>query len=163
MVHLDFLTLGGTDHDKNVLVVTDHFKYTQAYITKSHTAAVVTRTDHFLVNYEWPSKILMDQGKNIGSNLVQGLGDLAQVQKLCPTPYRPKTNGVCERFNLMLINMMATLPSHVKSNWQDGVTTMTHVYNCMLSFAMGFSLYFLMFGRHPILPIDINLRSLTLA
>ena len=100
----------------------------------------------------------MDQGENFKSKLVQELCDLTQVQKLCTTPYRPKTNGACERFNLTLINMLGTHPSHVKSNWQDWVATMTHVYNCILSFAMGFSPYFCMFGRHAILPIDINFR-----
>ena len=38
LVHLDFLTLGGRDHSKNILLVLDHFtKYAQVYITKSHS------------------------------------------------------------------------------------------------------------------------------
>ena len=68
LVHLDFLTLGGRDHNKNILVVTDHFtKYAHIYITKSQTATVVSRTfwDYLLVHYGWPSKILIDQGKKI--------------------------------------------------------------------------------------------------
>ena len=89
LVHLDFLTLGGRNHDKNILVVTDHFtKYAQAYVTKSQTATMVARTfwDHVFVHYGWPSKILMVQCGNFESELVQDLGDLAQVQKLCTTP-----------------------------------------------------------------------------
>ena len=60
----------------------DHFtKYALAYVTKSQTASVVARTfcDNFLDHYGWPSKILMDQGKNFKSKLVQELCDLAQV------------------------------------------------------------------------------------
>ena len=67
LVHLDFLTLGGRNHIKNILVVSDHFtSYAQKYVTKSQTVTVVTRTfwDHFLFHYGYPSKILMDQGKN---------------------------------------------------------------------------------------------------
>ena len=137
----------------------DHFtKYAQTYITKSQTATVVTRTfwDHILVHYGLPSKILMDQDKDIKSKLVQELCDLAQVQKLHTTPSRAETNGAWERFNLTLISMLGTLPSHVKSNWQDWVTTMSHAYNCMLCFTAVFSSYFQMFGRHPILPVDID-------
>ena len=101
-------------------MVTDYFrKYTKAYVNKSQMTTVVVRTiwDHSLVHYGWPSKILIDQGKNIKCKLVQGLCDLAQVQKLCTIPYRPKTNGACERFNLPLISKLALHPSHVKSNW----------------------------------------------
>ena len=32
---------------------------------------------------------------------------------------------------------------------------MTHAYNCMKNASTNFSLYFLMFGRHPVLPIDV--------
>ena len=67
LVHLDYLTIGEKESDKiiNILVVTDHFtKYAQAYIMPSQTAHVTAKVlwEQFLVNYGWPTKILMDQG-----------------------------------------------------------------------------------------------------
>ena len=99
---------------------------------------------------------MTDHRCNFESKLVQELCELVQVQKLRTTPYRPETKGAYKRFKLTLINMLGTLPTHVKSNWQDWVTTMTHAYNCTMSFATGFSPYFLMYGRHPILPIEVE-------
>ena len=52
--------------------------------------------------------------------------------------------------------MLGILSSHVKSGWQDTVSTMTHAYSYTVSFPTGFSPYLLMYGRHPILPIDIE-------
>ena len=52
--------------------------------------------------------------------------------------------------------MIATLPSEVKYHWQDHVNTLVHAYNCMESTATKFSPYYLMFGREPNLPIDIE-------
>ena len=65
-------------------------------------------------------------------------------------------NGQCECFNQTLINMIGTLSVEDKLNWPDWVSTLTHAYNCTPTHVTGFSPYFLMFGRHPRLPIDIE-------
>ena len=163
LVHLDFLTLGAkTDYSKsvNVLIVTDHFtKYAQAYVTPKQTAVIVARTlwEHFLVHYGWPEKILTDQGKSFENSLICELCELAQVKKLCTSPYHPETNGQCECFNATLISMLGTLPTHVKKNWQEWIATLTHAYNCTVSSVTGFSPYFLMFGRTPKIPLDVEM------
>ena len=52
--------------------------------------------------------------------------------------------------------MIGTLPVELKQNWQGHVNTLVHAYNCMESTATKDSLYYLMFGREPNLPIDIE-------
>ena len=64
--------------------------------------------------------------------------------------------GLCECFNQTLINMVGTLPTHAKKNWQEWVSTLVIAYNSTVSNAAGFSPYFLMYGHHPQLPIDIE-------
>ena len=109
------------------------------------------------MHFGWPEKILTDQGKSFENNLFQELCNLAQVKKLCTSPYHPETNGQCKHFNAILISMLGTLPSHAKKNWQEWVATLTHAYNCTVSPVTGFSPYVLMFGRTPKLPLDIDL------
>ena len=153
LIHLDFLTLGGkadVNQSVNILVVTDHFtKYAQAYMTLKQTAPTVTQTlwENFLVHFGWPEKILTDQGKSFENSLVQVLCELVQVKKLCTSPYWPKTNGQCEHFNTILINMLGTLPSHAKKNWQEWITTLKHAYNCTVSSVTGFRPYFLVWSH----------------
>ena len=53
--------------------------------------------------------------------------------------------------------MLGTLPTHAKKNWQEWVATLTHAYNSTVSPVTGFSPYFLMFGRTPKLPLDVEL------
>ena len=135
LVYLDFLTLGGKADDNrnvNILIVTYHFtKYAQAYITPKQTAVVVAQIlwENFLVHYGWPEKILTDQMKSFENNLNKELCELAQVKKLCTSPYHPETNGQCEHFNATMINMLGTLPTHAEKNWQEWVTTLRHAYN----------------------------------
>ena len=161
LIHINFLTIGRVESDKliNILVVTDHFtKYVQAYVTPNQMAKVVAKMlwENFPVHYEWPTKILMDQGRTFESSLVKELCSIAQVRKIRTTPYRPETNGACERFNHTLINMLGTLPKEFKKNWQEWVSTLTHAYNCTASNATGFESYFLMYGQEHQLAIDIE-------
>ena len=117
-----------------------------------------TILENFLVHYGWPEKILTDQGKSFENSLIRELCKLAQVKKLCTSPYQPESNGQCECFNAALINMFGTLPTHAKKNWQEWVATLTHAYNCTISSVAGFSPYFLMFGHTSRIPSDIEME-----
>ena len=161
LVHIDFLTMGCPESDKqvNLMIVTDHFtRYAQEYVTPTQTAPIVAKTlwEQFLTHYGWPMKILTDQGKSFENNLFRELCALARVQKLRTTLYNPQSNGSCERFNQTLIRMLGTLPTHAKKNWSDWVCSLTHVYNATISQAIGFCPFYLMYGRYPILPIDVE-------
>ena len=55
--------------------------------------------------------------------------------------------------------MLGTLCTHAKKNWQEWIATLTHDYNCTVSSETGFSPYFLMFGRTPRIPLDIEMGA----
>ena len=164
MVHIDYLTIEApadskSGKDVNVLIIMDHFtRYAQAHITSSQKAPIVAKTlwDKFFVHYGFPEKILSDQGRNFESQLISELCELTQVKKLRTTPYRPEGNGSCERFNRTLISMLGTLPDDFKSKWPQHISTLVYAYNCTRSNATGFSPYYLLYGQHPLLPIDIE-------
>ena len=110
----------------------------------------------FFSNYGFPEKILSDQGRNFESSLIAELCQITQVKKLRTTLYRPEGNGGCEQFNRTLISMLGTLPEKLKIEWPQHVSMLTHAYNCMRNNVTGYSPYYLMYGRHPLLPIDIE-------
>ena len=111
--------------------------------------------------YGFPEKILSDKGRNFESHLIAKLCKLVQIRKLRTIPYRPEGNGSCERFDRTLISMIGMLPEELKIHWPQHVSTLTHAYNCTRNNATGFSPYFLMYGRQPLLPIDIEFGVLT--
>ena len=105
----------------------------------------------------WVSqKDLARPRSKFGRLLVSELCELTQIKKLRTTLYRPEGNGSCERFNRTLISMLGTLPEDFKSKWTQHIHTLTYAYNCTCSNATRFSPYYLLYGRHPLLPIDIE-------
>ena len=160
LVHADFLTIGGKKDvrkDINILVVTDHFtRFARAYVTSSLSAATAAKKlfEEYFMQYGWPTKLITDQWGTFESKLFKSLMQEADVKKIRTTPYRPQGNAQCERFNRTLIGMLGTIQVDSKKEWQEWVSAMTHAYNCTVSKTMGYSPYFLMYGREPQLPID---------
>ena len=160
LVHLDFMSIPSrSDKNINILVVTDHFtRLGQAFVIPTLTASVVAKVlwEKFFMYYGIPEKILSDQDRDYENSLIVELVKLAGVKRLRTTSYRPQTDGKSEKFNFTLIEMLKTLPSEGKYNWQDHVNTLVHAYNCMDSTVTKFSPHYLMFGREPNLPIDLE-------
>ena len=160
LVHMDFLSLEPSKGNiENVLVITDHFtRYALAYPSKTQTAQATARIlwDNFICHYGFPERFISDQGRNFESDLIKELCKIAGVKKVHTTPYHPQGNGQCERFNSTLCNMLGTLSEEEKSDWKSHLGCMTHAYNCTKHASTTYSPYYLMFGRHPRLPIDIE-------
>ena len=160
LVHMDYLSLEPSKGNiENVLVITDHFtRYALAYPSKTQTAQATARIlwDNFICHYGFPEKFISDQGRNFESDLIKELCKIAGVKKLHTTPYHPQGNGQCERFNSTLCSMLGTLSEEEKSDWKSYLGCMTHAYNCTKHASTTYSPYYLMFGRHLRLPIDVE-------
>uniref|UniRef100_A0A3P9J0P0 Gypsy retrotransposon integrase-like protein 1 n=1 Tax=Oryzias latipes TaxID=8090 RepID=A0A3P9J0P0_ORYLA len=159
LICVDFLALekskGGIE---NVLIVTDHFsRYAQAYPTKDQKATTVARVlwRNFFCRFGFPAKLHTDQGRNFESAVVKELCKCTGITKTHTTPYHPQGNGVTERFNRTLMDMLGTLEPHLKPRWHEYLDAMTHAYNCTRHDSTGYTPYYLMFGRHPRLPVDL--------
>ena len=160
LVHMDYLSLEPSKGNiENVLVIPDHFtRYALAYPSKTQTAQTTARIlwDNFICLYGFPEKFISDQGRNFESDLIKELCKIAGVQKLHTTPYHPQGNGQYERFNSTLCNMLGTLSEEEKSDWKSYLGCMTRAYNCTKHASTTYSPYYLMFGRHPRLPVDVE-------
>ena len=67
-------------------------------------------------------------------------------------------NGQTERMNRTIINILRTLLENYKSDWRH-VNKLTHAYNSTVNKTTGYSPHYLMFGREPIIPIDLLFES----
>ena len=158
LVCMDFLSLEPVSSGTaNILVITDHFtKYALAIPCRNQTAKTVAEAlwENLISHYSWPERLHSDQGRDFESKVIAELCKLGGVRKSRTSPYHPQGNPV-EQYNRTLLKMLGTLHNSQKRDWRKYVKPLTHAYNCTTNDTTGYSPYYLMFGRHPRLPIDI--------
>lgn len=72
-----------------------------------------------MCNVGIPDSILTDQGKNFQSELMTELWELLDTNKLRTSPYHPETDGVTERFNRTLKQMLSCYVNENQDNWDQ--------------------------------------------
>ncbi|PIK60883.1 Transposon Ty3-I Gag-Pol polyprotein [Apostichopus japonicus] len=166
IVAVDFTLLErDTAGKENVLIITDIFsKFTQAIPTKDQTAQTTAKklAQHWFLLFGAPRRLHSDQGRNFESALIQQLCQIHNITKTRTTPYYPEGNGQAERFNRTLHNLLKTLPPSKKRRWSEYLPEVLYAYNCTPHASTGFSPFYLMYGREPILPVDFLLSQPTL-
>ena len=159
LVCLDYLTLEPSKGNIcNVLVITDHFtRFAVAIPTKNQTAKTTADAlyNEFIVRYGIMARLHADQRANFESSIIKELCKIMGIEKSRTTPYYASGNGMTERFNRTLISMLGTLDTEQKKDWKQYVAPLVHAYNCSKHESKGFTLYLLLFGREPKLPIDV--------
>jgi transposase InsO family protein len=161
IVAIDYVKLdkckGGFEY---ALVVTDHFtRFTQVYPTrnKGSKAAADKIFNHFIMQYGFPARIHSDRGGEFTSSLFQELHKLTKIKSSKTTPYHPQGNGLCERFNRTMINMLKSLSEEAKKDWKSHLPKLSFAYNSTIHKSTGYSPFKLLMGKESKLPIDFVL------
>ena len=115
--------------------------------------------DELFCRFSPPEQLHSDQGRQFESELIKEICKLLEIRKSRTTPYHPQGNGIVERFNRTLLDMLATTAHNHPSDWDLYIRKVCLAYNSSIHSSTGFSPFFLMFGREVKLPIDLMYGS----
>lgn len=123
-VTMDMLEIGTISRKGNryILVVSDYFtKWTGAYAIPDHMAQTVADVfvTEFVSQWGMPLKIHTDRGTEFESRLFVAMTELLGDEKTRTCPYHPQSDGVIERFNETLLNMLSAVVDGQESDWDD--------------------------------------------
>ncbi|CAN2390102.1 K02A2.6-like [Pristimantis euphronides] len=103
----------------------------------------------------FPREMLTDQGTQFMSNLMQCLCKRIQVQHMRASPYHPQTNGLCERFNGTLKQMLKMLVELHGRDWERYLPHLLFAYREVPQASTGFSPFELLYGRRVRGPLTL--------
>ena len=146
--------------NKHILVLMDHFtKWCEAFPTKDQKAPTVA---HVLVSRVFsrfgpPTVLHSDQGRNFDSTLMHEVYNLMGIKKTRTTAYDPQCDGLVERQNRTLQNILSSFVSEHSVDWDQWIDQAVFAYNTSVHESTGMSPYEMLFGRPARMPIEVEL------
>ena len=147
-----------TEGNKYILVLSDYAsRYALTIAMEDQKAKTIAfhLADKIISKYGAPEKVLTDQGTNFLSKLVEEICTLFKIKQLRTTSYHPQTDGLVERFNRTLCDMLSCYVSEEPDNWDKYLPFVTLAYNSSEQSTLKNNPFYLFYGRQPNLPSDI--------
>ena len=168
VVSIDFLTdLSTTARgNRHLLVVCDHFtRWVEVFPLPDMLAVTVAETlaSQVFSRFGCPKRLHSDCAANFRSQVMSELCRIMGIQKTSTTAFHPQGNSRCERVNRTILGMLAKYLTDNHSEWDRHLPLLMLGYRAQIHRSLGYSPFFLMFGREPNLPIDAEIDSPTTA
>ena len=150
-----------SDGYKAILVVTDYLtKWVVLIPIPNKTASTVIKAfwEHFVKPHGIPEIIQTDRGVEFVSNLSKEFWSL-MADKMQSTPFHPRSQGVVERFNRTMSDMLAKIVGEQQTKWSQYLPRVQLEYNATVHSVTGFSPYYLVYGQPLRTSLDIVLSK----
>ena len=95
-----------------------------------------------------------DQGREFESDLISEMCKLLQVRKTRTVPYNLKSDGMIERANRTVIQMLTTLVNEARNDWDDHLPYVMMAYRASVHESTGLIPNKLVLNHETNLPID---------
>lgn len=106
-----------------------------------------------------PREVLSDRGTNFTSDVMKEVSRLLSIKQLHTTPYHPMANGLVERFNGTLKQMLKRMCQERPRDWDRYLAPLLFAYREVPQESLQFSPFELLYGRNVRGPLAV-LREL---
>lgn len=135
-----------------IIVCADYLtRYCETAALSSATAAQVSdfMLHSIILRHGPPRVIISDRGRQFIADVVEELLRSCASKFRHSTAYHPQTNGLTERTNRTLINMLSMYVASDHKNWDEVLPFVTYAFNSAKHETTGFSPFFLLYARQP--------------
>lgn len=149
MVAVDILEVPvSQNNNRYLLVVQDYMtKWVEAIPIPNQTAKrITTELVKIFSRYGLPDILHSDQGSNFESTILHQTLDAFGVTKSRTTAYHPAGDGLVERFNRSLLQMLRAYVQQ-QHDWEQYLPLVLYAYRTAVHASTGVSPFELMFGR----------------
>lgn len=133
---------------------------TRYAVTKATANADSKTTAKFILETIIPrfgcvQEIQSDRGTHFTAEVLKQLFDGLGISHQKSSAYHPQSQGLTERYNGTLLNMLHFYANESHSDWSKYVEMVTFVYNASVQESVKFSPFYLLHGYHPLFPADL--------
>ena len=132
------------------LVVCDYFsKWIQAIPLKTMEAKYVARKliEKFIGSFGTPLELFSHRGTNFESEVFKETCTLLGIHKTRTALGRPSSDGLVERINKVIQNMLTPFVQKDQRDWCEHLPLLVLAYNSSIHSSTGFTPSMMMFGR----------------
>ena len=97
-----------------------------------------------------------DQGKEFVNEFSENLHEMTSTEKRITSAYHPQSNGLCERQNRTVKDSLVNVREEKLKEWSNITDGILFDHRVSIHYSTKNSPSFLMYNRHPLLPIDIK-------
>ena len=122
-------------------------RYTVAQPLKDiHTETVAEALVNMFARVGIPREILSDQGSQFISSVMREVCRLLSVKQMVTTLYHPMCNGLVEKFNGALKNMLRTMCAKKQKDWDRYINPLLIAYREVRQESLGYAPFELIYG-----------------
>ncbi|XP_042149961.1 uncharacterized protein LOC120847418 [Ixodes scapularis] len=146
-----------TSGNRYILTMVDMAtRYPDAVALKSiGSQQVAEALVEMFTRYGVPQEILSDRGTSFTSELMREVSRLLSMKHLLTTPYHPMSNGLVERFNGTIKQMLRRMCQERPKDWDRYLPALLFAYREVPQSSLRFSPFELLYGRRVRGPLAI--------
>ena len=151
MVAVDILQVPlSSCNNQYLFVIQDYFtKWAEAIPLPNQTANRITNElVRVFSNYGLPDILHSDQGRNFESFILRQTLEAFGIKKTRTTAYHPQGDGMVERFNHSLLQLLRAYVER-QTEWEQYLPFVLFAYRTAVHTSTGVSSFELMYGRPP--------------
>ncbi|UYV76014.1 hypothetical protein LAZ67_13002151 [Cordylochernes scorpioides] len=158
-IGIDLLGRFPTSNDGNkwTVVATDYltrYAMTKAIPNGSSEEVGKFIVEDVILKHGAPRELISDRGRTFISHTIRDINNLCGTAHRFTSAYHPQTNGLTERLNKTLGDMLSMYVDVDQRNWDSVLPYVTFAYNTAKQETTGFSPFYLVHGRDVETPLD---------